>query len=151
MIYAWICFRSFLDSCNYSINCFSHSGELGYIFNKKKQTEYYTKITEPQLESGGENGLSKSNRSQGEPVFYEHVNNSLLSVEDLPPRNLAIPLIKVQCTYGNNFNFEVASKLATLNYIILKKYYDGTDVKIMLEKPLIDEATTNSCNIIQGK
>ncbi|EJA4167060.1 hypothetical protein MWU01_005126, partial [Escherichia coli] len=79
---------------------------------KKKQTEYYTKITEPQLESGGENGLSKSNRSQGEPVFYEHVNNSLLSVEDLPPRNLAIPLIKVQCTYGNNFNLEVASKLA---------------------------------------
>lgn len=118
---------------------------------KKKQTEYYTKITEPQLESGGENGLGKGNRSQGEPVFYEHVNNSLLSVEDLPPRNLAIPLIKVQCTYGNNFNFEVASKLATLNYIILKKYYDGTDVKIMLEKPLIDEATTNSCNIIQGK
>lgn len=72
----------------------------------------------------------------------------VLSAKDLPPKNSLISKVTVSCSYGNNFNYDVASKLLTINYIILEKHFFNTAVKVVMQKPVYDENKINDCSIV---
>ncbi len=79
-----------------------------------------------------------------------NISKNIISLKELPSRNSSITDIVTGCSYGNNFSYEVASKLSALNYIILAKNFIGTNVKITLEQPILDEEKVNNCWVTQG-
>lgn len=88
-------------------------------------------------------------KSSGVNLSGASISKNIISLKELPPRNSNITDIVTGCSYGNNFSYEVASKLSTLNYIILAKKFMGTNVKITLEQPILDEKKVNDCWITQ--
>ncbi|EDW8498253.1 hypothetical protein CRB79_004620 [Salmonella enterica subsp. enterica serovar Enteritidis] len=73
------------------------------------------------------------------------INKYVISPKDLPTAQSNLAEIETGCSYGNNFSYDVASKLAALNYIILAKAYASSNVKVYLQKPTYDENGINNC------
>lgn len=107
--------------------------------NILKQEEILGDVQNGVQESGQEKSSSSSNLSGAS------ISKNIISPKELPPRDSKISDIATGCSYGNNFSYEVATKLSTLNYIILAKKFIDTNVKITLEKPKLDENKVNDC------
>jgi hypothetical protein len=128
---------------------------LTFTLNKREK-DYQLKLNEnvmKQEEASSDvqnvvpgNGQDKSS---GVNLSGASINKNIISLKELPPRNSNITDIVIGCSYGNNFSYEVASKLSTLNYIILAKNFMGTNVKITHEQPILDEKKVNDCWITQ--
>ncbi|OAF49797.1 hypothetical protein AXK30_08710 [Escherichia coli] len=98
---------------------------------KKSQKEFEIKITDQfnQSNPSGE-GVSQKGTGTGTGTGNTDLPSTgiikskyVLSAKDLPPKNSLISKVTVSCSYGNNFNYDVASKLLTINYIILEKHF----------------------------
>ncbi|EEZ5624199.1 hypothetical protein DBW52_005163, partial [Escherichia coli] len=114
---------------------------------KKSQKEFEIKITDQfnQSNPSGE-GVSQKGTGTGTGTGNTDLPSTgiikskyVLSAKDLPPKNSLISKVTVSCSYGNNFNYDVASKLLTINYIILEKHFFNTAVKVVMQKPVYDE------------
>ncbi|QPR27646.1 hypothetical protein I6G97_14690 [Edwardsiella hoshinae] len=108
--------------------------------------------SEPSGKNGGKNrdqeGQSDkfgagTGRDNSDP--QRMISKYVISPQDLPPAQSNLAEIETGCSYGNNFSYDVASKLAALNYIILAKAYASSDVKIYIQKPNYDENGINDC------
>ena len=123
---------------------------------KKSQKEFEIKITDQfnQSNPSGEGvsqkgtGTGTSTRNTDLPSTGIIKSKYVLSAKDLPPKNSLISKVTVSCSYGNNFNYDVASKLLTINYIILEKHFFNTAVKVVMQKPVYDENKINDCSIV---
>ncbi|SPW33104.1 Uncharacterised protein [Edwardsiella tarda] len=73
------------------------------------------------------------------------ISQYVISPKDLPMVNSDLAEIETGCSYGNNFSYDVASKLAAINYIILAKAYASSEVRIYIQKPVYDENNINDC------
>lgn len=93
---------------------------------------------------GGEKG-NKSYNSGNSNVQQLMISKSVVSPKDLPKEWYNIAEIETGCSYGNNFSYDIASKIVALNYIILAKTYASSDVKLNLQKPTYDENGINDC------
>lgn len=111
--------------------------------NVMKQEETSSDVQNVELGNG-------QDKSSGVNLSGVSISKNIISLKELPPRNSSITDIVTGCSYGNNFSYEVASKLSTLNYIILAKNFIGTNVKITLEQPILDEKKVNDCWVTQG-
>ncbi|EFB3394977.1 hypothetical protein FMP12_24910, partial [Escherichia coli] len=118
---------------------------------KKSQKEFEIKITDQfnQSNPSGE-GVSQKGTGTGTGTGNTDLPSTgiikskyVLSAKDLPPKNSLISKVTVSCSYGNNFNYDVASKLLTINYIILEKHFFNTAVKVVMQKPVYDENKIN--------
>ncbi|EEW6072430.1 hypothetical protein [Escherichia coli] len=123
---------------------------------KKSQKEFEIKITDQfnQSNPSGE-GVSQKGTGTGTGTGNTDLPSTgiikskyVLSAKDLPPKNSLISKVTVSCSYGNNFNYDVASKLLTINYIILEKHFFNTAVKVVMQKPVYDENKINDCSIV---
>ncbi|EFH5302073.1 hypothetical protein GY512_004933 [Escherichia coli] len=125
---------------------------------KKSQKEFEIKITD-QFNQSNPSGEGVSQKGTGTGTGTGTGNTDLpstgiikskyvLSAKDLPPKNSLISKVTVSCSYGNNFNYDVASKLLTINYIILEKHFFNTAVKVVMQKPVYDENKINDCSIV---
>lgn len=123
---------------------------------KKSQKEFEIKITDQfnQSNPSGE-GVSQKGTGTGTGTGNTDLPSTgiikskyVLSANDLPPKNSLISKVTVSCSYGNNFNYDVASKLLTINYIILEKHFFNTAVKVVMQKPVYDESKINDCSIV---
>lgn len=119
---------------------------------KKSQKEFEIKITDqfnqsnPSGEGVSQKGTGTSNTDLPSTGIIK--SKYVLSAKDLPPKNSLISKVTVSCSYGNNFNYDVASKLLTINYIILEKHFFNTAVKVVMQKPVYDENKINDCSIV---
>ncbi|EOJ4673083.1 hypothetical protein ACM3C5_004997 [Escherichia coli] len=113
---------------------------LTFTLNKSEK-DYQLKLNENVMKQEEASGVNLSGVS---------ISKNIISLKELPPRNSSITDIVTGCSYGNNFSYEVAAKLSTLNYIILAKNFIGTNVKITLEQPILDEKKVNDCWVTQG-
>ncbi|EFM3240070.1 hypothetical protein HJV08_005331, partial [Escherichia coli] len=111
--------------------------------NVMKQEEASSDVQNVELGNG-------QDKSSGVNLSGVSISKNIISLKELPPRNSSITDIVTGCSYGNNFSYEVAAKLSTLNYIILAKNFIGTNVKITLEQPILDEKKVNDCWVTQG-
>ncbi|EAM2866729.1 hypothetical protein AHS81_23905 [Salmonella enterica] len=73
------------------------------------------------------------------------ISKYVISPKDLPSANSNVVEIETGCSYGNNFSYDVASKLSSLNYIILLKKYVAGDVKVNIQKPTYHGDGINDC------
>lgn len=113
---------------------------LTFTLNKSEK-DYQLKLNENVMKQEEASSVNLSGVS---------ISKNIISLKELPPRNSSITDIVTGCSYGNNFSYEVAAKLSTLNYIILAKNFIGTNVKITLEQPILDEKKVNDCWVTQG-
>ncbi|EEU1877768.1 hypothetical protein OHF21_21130 [Escherichia coli] len=121
---------------------------------KKSQKEFEIKITD-QFNQSNPSGEGVSQKGTGTGTGNTELPSTgiikskyVLSAKDLPPKNSLISKVTVSCSYGNNFNYDVASKLLTINYIILEKHFFNTAVKVVMQKPVYDENKINDCSIV---
>lgn len=123
---------------------------------KKSQKEFEIKITD-QFNQSNPSGEGASQKGTGTGTGTGNTDlpstgiiksKYVLSAKDLPPKNSLISKVTVSCSYGNNFNYDVASKLLTINYIILEKHFFNTAVKVVMQKPVYDENKINDCSIV---
>lgn len=116
--------------------------------NKQNYQIKFSGITErDSTDDGGEkktdkNGLANTKDSSVQQLMR---NKYIISPKDLPSSQSNIVRIETGCSYGNNFSYDVASKLVSLNYVILAKQYASSDVKVNIQKPFYDENGINSC------
>ena len=121
---------------------------------KKSQKEFEIKITDqfnqsnPSGEGASQKGTGTGTGNTDLPSTGIIKSKYVLSAKDLPPKNSLISKVTVSCSYGNNFNYDVASKLLTINYIILEKHFFNTSVKVVMQKPVYDENKINDCSIV---
>lgn len=121
---------------------------------KKSQKEFEFKITDqfnqsnPSGEGASQKGTGTGTGNTDLPSTGIIKSKYVLSAKDLPPKNSLISKVTVSCSYGNNFNYDVASKLLTINYIILEKHFFNTAVKVVMQKPVYDENKINDCSIV---
>ncbi|EEY8282357.1 TPA: hypothetical protein HIT51_004126 [Escherichia coli] len=121
---------------------------------KKSQKEFEIKITDqfnqsnPSGEGASQKGTGTGTGNTDLPSTGIIKSKYVLSAKDLPPKNSLISKVTVSCSYGNNFNYDVASKLLTINYIILEKHFFNTAVKVVMQKPVYDENKINDCSIV---
>ncbi|EBA3270261.1 hypothetical protein AHK49_25405, partial [Salmonella enterica] len=91
----------------------------------------------------GEKGDKSYNSDTSNDMEYDvqqlMISKYVISPKDLPKERYNIAEIETGCSYGNNFSYDVASKLVALNYIILAKAYASSDIRLNLQKPTYDE------------
>ncbi|ELM4676175.1 hypothetical protein Q3Q70_004731 [Salmonella enterica] len=99
--------------------------------------------------TGGEKGDKSYNSDTSNDMEYDvqqlMISKYVISPKDLPKERYNIAEIETGCSYGNNFSYDVASKLVALNYIILAKAYASSDIRLNLQKPTYDENGINDC------
>lgn len=116
---------------------------------KKSEKEFQLKITEAATQSDNkQKGVLDA--GQNDRLNNVSISKHLISSKELPPRDANISAISTGCTFGNNFSYEVASKISALNYIILEKHFTDSNTKITLEKPKLSESKVNDCWINMG-
>ncbi|EGH0973260.1 hypothetical protein ID370_004732 [Salmonella enterica] len=97
----------------------------------------------------GEKGDKSYNSDTSNDMEYDvqqlMISKYVISPKDLPKERYNIAEIETGCSYGNNFSYDVASKLVALNYIILAKAYASSDIRLNLQKPTYDENGINDC------
>ncbi|EBK1899482.1 hypothetical protein WW83_24045, partial [Salmonella enterica subsp. enterica serovar Kentucky] len=72
-------------------------------------------------------------------------SNNIISIKYISQHLSNISEIDIGCSYGNNYNYDVASKLLSINYVILVKYYTPRGGKVNLIKPSYDKNSINKC------
>lgn len=124
---------------------------------KKSEKDFQLKLNEnvmkqEEASNDVQNGVqgNEQDKSSGINLSGASISKNIISLKELPPRNSNITDMVTGCSFGNNFSYEVASKLSALNYIILAKNFMGTNVKITLEKPKLDENKVNDCWVNLG-
>ncbi|EBR7230155.1 hypothetical protein DI464_16600 [Salmonella enterica subsp. enterica serovar Urbana] len=129
---------------------------LSFSMEKSKQN-FQIKFSgvidsESRANTGGEKGEkgeksynSDTSNDMENDVQQLMISKYVISPKDLPKERYNIAEIETGCSYGNNFSYDVASKLVALNYIILAKAYASSDIRLNLQKPTYDENGINDC------
>ncbi|EAM2494394.1 hypothetical protein DKR52_12025 [Salmonella enterica] len=126
---------------------------LSFSMEKSKQN-FQIKFSgvidsESRANTGGEKGEKSYNSDTSNDMENDvqqlMISKYVISPKDLPKERYNIAEIETGCSYGNNFSYDVASKLVALNYIILAKAYASSDIRLNLQKPTYDENGINDC------
>ncbi|WP_095907161.1 hypothetical protein [Enterobacter cloacae] len=120
---------------------------------KKSETDFHLKLNKSIIkqEEGDYIPLDRGQEESSDSNLSGlSMSEHIISPKDLLSLNSNIKEIATGCYYGNNFSYEVASKLSTLNYIVLVKSLMDTNVKITLEEPKLDENKVNNCWVNMG-
>ncbi len=111
---------------------------------KKKDKAYDIKLVGQLTKKDfpNEKSIGEYKRVGGKEIM---ISKNILSSKSFPVEPSSYTKISTGCSYGNNFNYDVASKLSSLNYLILKKKYFNGNISVIMEKPHYINAGINDC------